>query len=57
MTQRFSLLRLRMLFEKEARQMLRDPSVFVIGLFLPALLVILFGYGLSMDMSKVPVAG
>ncbi len=56
MTQRFSLLRLRMLFEKEARQMLRDPSVFVIGLFLPALLVILFGYGLSMDMSKVPVA-
>lgn len=53
---RFSLLRLGKLFEKEALQMARDPSVFVIGLFLPVLLVILFGYGLSMDMSEVPAA-
>jgi len=41
---------------KEARQMVRDPSSIAIGVVLPVLLILLFGYGLSLDVRHVPVA-
>jgi ABC-2 type transport system permease protein len=41
---------------KEARQMMRDPSSIALGIVLPLLLILLFGYGLSLDAHNVPVA-
>ena len=41
---------------KEFRQMMRDPSSIAIGMVLPLLLILLFGYGLSLDAHHVPVA-
>jgi ABC-2 type transport system permease protein len=48
--------RLRALVTKEARQVLRDPSSIAIGIVLPLLLILVFGYGLSLDVRHVPVA-
>jgi ABC-2 type transport system permease protein len=44
------------LVRKEARQIVRDPSSIAIGVVLPVLLILLFGYGLSLDVRYVPVA-
>jgi ABC-2 type transport system permease protein len=44
------------LIRKETYQVLRDPSSVAIGIVMPAVLVLLFGYGLSLDVSNVPVA-
>jgi ABC-2 type transport system permease protein len=44
------------LVKKEARQIVRDPSSIAIGIVLPLLLILLFGYGLSLDVLDVPVA-
>jgi len=44
------------LIRKETYQVLRDPSSVAIGIVMPAILVLLFGYGLSLDVSDVPVA-
>lgn len=44
------------LVKKEARQMVRDPSSIAIGIVLPVVLILLFGYGLSLDVTHVPVA-
>ena len=44
------------LVRKEAYQLFRDPSSVAIGLFMPALLILLFGYALSLDVKNVPVA-
>jgi ABC-2 type transport system permease protein len=48
--------RLRALITKESRQVLRDPSSIAIGIVLPLLLILLFGYGLSLDVRNVPLA-
>lgn len=48
--------RVRSLVKKEARQMVRDPSSLAIGIVLPAILILLFGYGLSLDVTRVPIA-
>jgi ABC-2 type transport system permease protein len=48
--------RARCLIGKEARQIVRDPSSIAIGIVLPVVLILLFGYGLSLDVSEVPVA-
>jgi ABC-2 type transport system permease protein len=48
--------RLRALIVKESRQVVRDPSSIAIGIVLPLLLILLFGYGLSLDVRNVPVA-
>lgn len=51
-----SLRRLGALVRKEFRQMRRDPSVIVVSFGLPMMLLLVFGYGLSMDLKNVPVA-
>lgn len=48
--------RLWALIKKELRQIVRDPSSIAIGVVLPLILILLFGYGLSLDVKKVPVA-
>jgi ABC-2 type transport system permease protein len=48
--------RTRCLIVKEARQIVRDPSSIAIGIVLPVVLILLFGYGLSLDVTEVPVA-
>ena len=44
------------LVRKETRQIVRDPSSIAIGVVLPVMLILLFGYGLSLDVKNVPVA-
>src|SRR5262245_26529595 len=48
--------RVNSLVRKETRQIVRDPSSIAIGIVLPLLLILLFGYGLSLDVMDVPVA-
>jgi ABC-2 type transport system permease protein len=51
-----SPLRIRSLIRKEMLQVVRDPSSIAIALILPVVLILLFGYGLSLDVKNVPVA-
>jgi len=44
------------LVKKEFRQMVRDPSSIAMGVVLPVILILLFGYGLSLDVKNVKVA-
>jgi len=44
------------LTRKETRQILRDPSSIAIGIAFPLMMILLFGYGLSLDVTKVSVA-
>ncbi len=44
------------LIRKEGRQVVRDPSSFAIGVVLPVMLILLFGFGLSLDVKNVPIA-
>lgn len=48
--------RLMALVRKETRQMLRDRSNLFVGLLLPFVLILLFGYGLSFDVTDAPIA-
>ncbi len=51
-----SWMRLRGLLRKEFLQVVRDPSALAIAFVLPVVLLILFGYGVSLDAEHVPVA-
>jgi ABC-2 type transport system permease protein len=42
------------LIVKETRQMLRDKNTLTLGIVLPIVLLLLFGYGLSLDVDHVP---
>jgi ABC-2 type transport system permease protein len=53
---RFDMRRLRAMMRKEFAQILRDPSTFLIALFMPLLLLFMFGYGVSLDTSSTKVA-
>ena len=44
------------LVRKELRQFLRDRSNIALGIVLPAVLIVLFGYGISLDLDEVKVA-
>src|ERR1700683_404566 len=44
------------LTRKETRQILRDPSSIAIGVIFPLMMILLFGYGLSLDVTRVSVA-
>jgi ABC-2 type transport system permease protein len=48
--------RLVALTRKEFRQLLRDSSNLAIGIMLPIVLILIFGYGLSLDVKDAPVA-
>ena len=50
------LVRLTAMVSKEFRQLIRDNSSILIGIFLPVLLIFLIGYGVSLDVKNVPVA-
>jgi pyoluteorin transport system permease protein len=50
------LRRIAALVRKEARQMVRDPSTIAVGVVLPVVLILLFGFGLSLDVKNVPLA-
>ncbi len=49
-------MRLRGLLRKEFLQILRDPSSIAIAFLLPVVLLLIFGYGVSLDAEHVPVA-
>ena len=53
---RARLVRIGSLVRKEWRQMIRDPASIAIGVVLPVILILLFGYGLSLDVKNVPIA-
>jgi ABC-2 type transport system permease protein len=53
---RASWRRIGALTRKETRQILRDPSSIAIGIVFPLILILLFGYGLSLDVTKVSIA-
>ena len=44
------------LIRKEALQMTRDKSTLTLGIILPLILLLIFGFGLSLDVKNVPVA-
>jgi ABC-2 type transport system permease protein len=47
--------RLISLTRKEFRQLLRDRSNLAIGILLPMVLILIFGYGMSLDVKNAPV--
>jgi ABC-2 type transport system permease protein len=49
-------MRLRGLLRKEFLQILRDPSSIAIAFLLPVALLLIFGYGVSLDAEHVPIA-
>ena len=49
-------MRLRGLVRKEFLQIVRDPSSIAIAFLMPIFLLVLFGYGVSLDADHVPVA-
>ncbi len=53
---RAKLRRVLSLIRKESRQMVRDPASIAVGVVLPAILILLFGFGLSLDVKNVPIA-
>jgi ABC-2 type transport system permease protein len=48
--------RLRALVRKEALQIVRDPSSIAIAFLLPMVLLFIFGYGVSLDAKRIPLA-
>ena len=48
--------RIRAMVRKETLQILRDPSSLAIAIVLPVLLLLIFGYGVSLDARHVPIA-
>ena len=50
------LRRLTALVRKEVKQLLRDRSNLMMGIALPVVLILIFGYGLSFDVKNAPLA-
>jgi ABC-2 type transport system permease protein len=50
------VMRLRGLVRKEFLQVIRDPSSIAIAFLMPVVLLLLFGYGVSLDARHVPIA-
>ncbi|WP_286181726.1 ABC transporter permease [Desulfovibrio sp. Huiquan2017] len=48
--------RLRALLVKEWLQIIRDPSSIALAFFIPIIMLLLFGYGISLDPKELPVA-
>lgn len=47
--------RLKALFVKESLQVIRDPSSILISIFLPILLLFLYGTGVSLDLNHLKI--
>ncbi|CDG21965.1 Inner membrane transport permease ybhS [Xenorhabdus poinarii G6] len=50
---RFSWRRLKALCIKETKQIIRDPSSALIAVVIPLMLLLIFGYGINLDSSKL----
>ena len=53
---RLAAMRLKALVRKEFLQIVRDPSSIAIAFLMPLFLLLLFGYGVSLDADHIPVA-
>ncbi|RME23200.1 MAG: ABC transporter permease [Deltaproteobacteria bacterium] len=51
-----SLVRVGALAAKEALHIRRDPRTLYLGLFLPLIMLLLFGFGVSFDIDHIPLA-
>lgn len=51
-----TVMRLQGLIRKEFLQIIRDPSSIAIAFLLPVVLLLLFGYGVSLDAEHIPLA-
>lgn len=51
----FSFSRFFAFFIKETKQIMRDPSTFLIAFLLPLIMIFIFGYGVSLDAKHVPL--
>ena len=49
-------MRLLGMIRKESLQILRDPSSIAIAFVMPLVLLLLFGYGVSLDARQIPLA-
>jgi len=52
----YSAMRLGAMVRKEFLQIIRDPSSIAIAFILPVILLFIFGYGVSLDATHVPIA-
>lgn len=50
------LMRIKGMIRKEWLQIIRDPSSIAIAFVLPVFLLLIFGYGISLDAKQVPIA-
>jgi ABC-2 type transport system permease protein len=50
------IMRLRGLLRKETLQIVRDPSSVAIAFVMPIILLLIFGYGVSLDAKRIPLA-
>ena len=55
MSARFDRRRFRAMLVKESRQIVRDPSTFLIAFVLPILLIFLFGFGINLDTARTDI--
>jgi ABC-2 type transport system permease protein len=53
---RRSLVRIGAMAAKETQHVLRDPRTLYMSLGMPVVLLFLFGYGLSFDLDRIPIA-
>ena len=51
-----SLVRIGAMSAKETQHILRDPRTLYLALVMPVVLLFLFGYGVSFDMDRIPLA-
>ena len=49
------LMRLFGVLRKETLQILRDPSSIILALVMPMVLLVIFGYGVSLDAEHIPM--
>ena len=50
-----NLRRIRALTVKEFREVLRDNSSLALGILLPIILILVIGYGISLDVKHAPI--
>ena len=55
MSQRGRWRRIRALIRKETLQVVRDPSSLIVGFVLPFMLLLLFGFGISFDATRIKI--